>query len=597
MKKITLLFLIVIFFPGVFIFVVQDAEADSNIPFQDDFNFSWTYQKIFGPADIPLPASMNGAAGGNVKAIYSPSVVKYNNKYLMFFGVSLYCNPPGTVAARDSIALAESDNGINWRFVKYVIEPDSSVCFLPRSSWNQGAFYQANDPAVQISSDGSNLLVYYTSVLYDYPSSARECGNIGLAIFDGNLNLISNHTTFLSPSTSDGDCSGGYYGFSRPSIQMLSSAVARLWFDSSGIVGHIPVSNYNQLNTGDVFMEGFSGIDVNSPTLDYTKTLLLTNTSVINARSVLASGGWSNQWPFTVQSGQMWDSWYQASPDLLLDKNTCEVKLYLAGAVNDGTGWYSSINIGMALPPAGKIFSFPLCYTPSGTITGADCVITPGQTTCSTNITWSAQGVSSAYVHNASIPGSAGVVSANVSGTQTVIIDSIGTTFNLHQSVTNTILASVFVRGVYGTANVDPIGWHDFNNNATCSAIGWAYDPNVPAQSLDIHVYKDGPSGSGIFVGSYSANVFSQALNDALRPSYPNISGSHRFNITFPNSGASASLYDGSSHNLYFHAINRDANNQATGIHPLLGGTPQSIRCTIVSDTTPPAAPQGLSVQ
>ncbi len=86
MKKITLLFLIVIFFPGVFIFVVQDAEADSNIPFQDDFNFSWTYQKIFGPADIPLPASMNGAAGGNVKAIYSPSVVKYNNKYLMFFG-------------------------------------------------------------------------------------------------------------------------------------------------------------------------------------------------------------------------------------------------------------------------------------------------------------------------------------------------------------------------------------------------------------------------------------------------------------------------------------------------------------------------------
>jgi hypothetical protein len=452
LKKNKVLFLNFVFCLFFFSLVIGETKAASIIPFQDDFNFSWTYQKIFSPTDIPLPASMNGVSGGLVKAIYSPSVVKFGGKYLMFFGVSLYCNPSGDTVARDSVALAQSTDGTSWQFVKYVIEPDPSVCLLPHSSWLNNAFYQANDPAVQISPDGNNLYVYYTSVLYNFPSAVRECGNIGLATFDSNLNLTGNNYTLLAPSASDGYCTGSYYGFSRPSIQYLGANTIRLWFDSGGIVGHMPLTNYSHLNTSDVFMEGINGGDVNTPTLDYSKTLLLFDGTTIQARSVPAPG-WSDPWLFTsAQSGQGWDSWYQGSPDLFIDKDNCDIKLYLAGAVSDGNGFYSSLNIGVAIPPPNKVFSYPVCTTPAGTISGSNCTIPSGQTTCQTNITWSTLGVRGAYVYVRNV----GVFSGNTNGTQAATVNSAGSWLDLYQNVTNKLLASVFVKGTSATDTTPP---------------------------------------------------------------------------------------------------------------------------------------------
>jgi hypothetical protein len=76
-------------------------------------------------------------------------------------------------------------------------------------------------------------------------------------------------------------------------------------------------------------------------------------------------------------------------------------------------------------------------------------------------------------------------------------------------------------------------------------AWGWAIDPDVSSQSIDVHFYVDGPAGSGFWAGSVTANIPRPDVNTGT--GYP---GDHGFRFTIP-----VEFRDGKTHTLYAHAI------------------------------------------
>lgn len=374
-SKILYFCLTTIILTSVFLLLkIKNTNAET-IPFKDDFNFDWTYNKIFGPSDILLPSSLIGVSDSYVKGIYSPHVVKFNGKYLMFFGVAPYCNPNNKLSKKDyipkdSIALAKSDDGINWIFDKYILEPEKNVCFSSQDTWTDGMLWLVNDPSVQVSPDGNYLYMFYTSVFWNYPISGRTCGNIGLAILDKNLNIISNNPTYFSPNATT--CPENESGYSRPDIQWTGTNTNYFWFDSNGWIKNVPFSSMGeQLDPAKIKTEttlaGDGGLDVNVPNLDNEKTFILFYKSsgpILGRSKIPETGSWSAPWALTQISGQGWDSSYQGHPQMFLDKDSCDVKLYLSGWVlapdfSSTYEWNSSI--GVALPPADKNFDFPVC--------------------------------------------------------------------------------------------------------------------------------------------------------------------------------------------------------------------------------------------
>lgn len=101
---------------------------------------------------------------------------------------------------------------------------------------------------------------------------------------------------------------------------------------------------------------------------------------------------------------------------------------------------------------------------------------------------------------------------------------------------------------------------------------GWACDPSNYSASVPIHFYKDGPAGSGTFIG-----------NTTTSSPYPNAVSSCQGN---PNAGfyfnTPASLKDGVSHTIYAYAINIGSGSGNT----LLTNSPRTIQCAAACNTT-----------
>jgi len=91
-----------------------------------------------------------------------------------------------------------------------------------------------------------------------------------------------------------------------------------------------------------------------------------------------------------------------------------------------------------------------------------------------------------------------------------------------------------------------PYGTLDTRNSSDGTFGGWAYDANSPATSIAIHVYVDGPAGSGAFAGQFIANGSRPDVNSAF-----GITGNHGFNFALP----AQYLGDGFSHSVYVYAI------------------------------------------
>lgn len=95
---------------------------------------------------------------------------------------------------------------------------------------------------------------------------------------------------------------------------------------------------------------------------------------------------------------------------------------------------------------------------------------------------------------------------------------------------------------------------------ADCNAIsGWAYDPDIPNQSINVHVYVN-----GTFFTALNTDKLRSDVNTAF-----GITGNHGYSMTTPNS-----LKDNTPKEIKVYAID----NGSAG-NPLLSGSPKTITC------------------
>ena len=115
----------------------------------------------------------------------------------------------------------------------------------------------------------------------------------------------------------------------------------------------------------------------------------------------------------------------------------------------------------------------------------------------------------------------------------------------------------------------NPKGWLE---NASCTALsGWAYDGDVPNQSINVHLY-DGPASYGKIITSVSTSQYRGDVNT----SESIITGNHGFSYATP-----ASLKNGADHLIYAYGIN----NTSTAPNAQLLGSPIILNCP---QTLPP---------
>ncbi len=109
--------------------------------------------------------------------------------------------------------------------------------------------------------------------------------------------------------------------------------------------------------------------------------------------------------------------------------------------------------------------------------------------------------------------------------------------------------------------NKPPKGYLDA---ADCDGLrGWTQDPDAPDTSIDVHLYFDGPAGSGAKGFAFKADVSRQDLCSAIG------SCEHGFDIPPP-----LSLFDGKAHEVHAYGIDTQG-----GSNPELSNSPKSFSC------------------
>ncbi|HAU98978.1 MAG TPA: hypothetical protein DCW55_01975 [Candidatus Pacebacteria bacterium] len=108
---------------------------------------------------------------------------------------------------------------------------------------------------------------------------------------------------------------------------------------------------------------------------------------------------------------------------------------------------------------------------------------------------------------------------------------------------------SLDVRQRAATGKSDPVGWIDLVDQEG-NVVGWALDPDLPADSIDIHVYIDGPAGVGTYVGSTTAGRARNDVNEVMK-----VSGMHGYYYQLPDS-----FFDGKTHTAFVHGIDLTGN-------------------------------------
>jgi hypothetical protein len=135
------------------------------------------------------------------------------------------------------------------------------------------------------------------------------------------------------------------------------------------------------------------------------------------------------------------------------------------------------------------------------------------------------------------------------------ITDSASTTTSW-VSCTGTVNVSVL------TDNSSPVGYLDGLINTDVLS-GWVIDQDDQTRSVDIHVYADGPAGSGgIFIGSISANM---PRPDLVNAGFTNANHGYHFQIP-------TAYQNGIPHNYYIYGINLTPNSN----NSILNGSPKS---------------------
>lgn len=265
----------------------------------------------------------------------------------------------------------------------------------------------------------------------------------------------------------------------------------------------------------------------------------------------------------------------------------------VATSLNTGTGTVSGVSLGQSSIGGsgwtaangatgcslGSTVITVAVTKPSGSI-NADpnpCTILQNQTTCTSNVTWETQNVTSALVFVSLNGGPESLFGSSLScsgascpaGFITAQPDYYDfNLYNYSMGSRGALLDTVRVTGkqtIVPPNDKPPLGSFD---SANCTAIsGWAFDPDAPSTSIQVHIYRDGAAGAGgILVGVYTTDVLRTDVNDAYQ-----ITGNHGFSISpIPNE-----FKDGLDHMVYIYAINTNP----AGTNPLLGGSPKPLKC------------------
>lgn len=190
-----------------------------------------------------------------------------------------------------------------------------------------------------------------------------------------------------------------------------------------------------------------------------------------------------------------------------------------------------------------------------------------------------------AHMQGGSIPGNIGVGS-RVNAAQS--IGRVGTTGNssgnhLHFGIcwgqywvgTGNPAAESYIYGSAQPADRVPTGCLDSVEAAPgqVTVSGWCFDADCTSKAVGIHVYIDGPAGTGKFFGSGIANLEGSDVNRAH-----GCGNYHRFRFTINTS------YTG-NHSIWVHGLDIDRNGNAVDNNPSFGSKsvniPQKINYSV----------------
>ena len=125
-----------------------------------------------------------------------------------------------------------------------------------------------------------------------------------------------------------------------------------------------------------------------------------------------------------------------------------------------------------------------------------------------------------------------------------------------------------------GTGNKFPYGWLDVITPGGI-ILGWALDKDRPSESIDVHIYFDGPAGSGTFIAGVNANLYRADVNQA-----EGVTGNHGYNFPVPDR-----YRDGNTHSVWVYGIDRD--DPSGNSNRQLFGVPKTFRFDRPSNRAP----------
>lgn len=220
-----------------------------------------------------------------------------------------------------------------------------------------------------------------------------------------------------------------------------------------------------------------------------------------------------------------------------------------------------NVSITVSAPP-------PPPPPPSGSVSGSGCTIVTGAGYCDGQIDWSSSNTIDPNLRNITNSHTYSLASSGSGtyklwhGTNTVAIRDGSDDLDTVEIVTSCEVGSVWNGSSCAASAADAFGVVEGADAATCSMEGWAYDPDNSSQSIEVHIYRDGPmSAGGVFVTSCDTDVYRMYINSTY-----GITGDHGFDCTLPSS------YLGTgAHDLYLHAmdINGTPNNLLTHVKNL----------------------------
>ncbi len=150
-----------------------------------------------------------------------------------------------------------------------------------------------------------------------------------------------------------------------------------------------------------------------------------------------------------------------------------------------------------------------------------------------------------------------GVVNVPSDGTERVVGNHLGVFYDAADTT------------AHNCPDITPRGYLD---SATCTLAGWAQDQDQPDTPVDVHVYIDGPAGSGAPGFALTADTYRADLCTAIG------SCNHGFVYPVPDE-----FRDGQPHTAHAYAINLGGYAQ----NPELTGSPKTFTC----DPPPPPPP------